>query len=144
MYKPIILDYYDYDKTKHDKYLTEKKVYFKLNCKYCSKEISAAIDITSNWVSHIKAKHKDTFLEYEKRKNESNKTTVDAAKSIKARYFSKPGKFKYSDSQQKKLDLLLVKLVVNASLPLYLVDQQDFRNFVAALNPQYRLAYKKR
>ena len=57
MYKPIILDYYDYDKTKHDKYLTEKKVYFKLNCKYCSKEISAAIDITSNWVSHIKAKH---------------------------------------------------------------------------------------
>ncbi len=69
---------------------------------------------------------------------------IDAANNIKARYFVKPGKYKYSDNQQKKLDLLLVKLVVNASLPLYLVDHQDCRNFINTLNSQYRLPYKKR
>ena len=38
----------------------------------------------------------------------------------------------------------MVKAVVNASLPLYLVDHPDFRSFINALNPQYRLSYKKR
>jgi hypothetical protein len=40
--------------------------------------------------------------------------------------------------------MLLVRAVVNASLPLYLVDHPDFRTFINALNPQYRLSYKKR
>jgi hypothetical protein len=76
MSKPLILDYYDYDNTKHAQYLTNKKEYFKLKCKQCSKEIKAAIDITSNWVSHIKVKHTDQFIEYDKRKNGSDKQTV--------------------------------------------------------------------
>ncbi len=38
----------------------------------------------------------------------------------------------------------MVKAVVNASLPLYLVDHPDFRSFINTLNPQYRLSYKKR
>jgi hypothetical protein len=40
--------------------------------------------------------------------------------------------------------LLLVKAIVNGSLPLYLVDQPDFKVFINTLNPQYRLSSKKR
>jgi hypothetical protein len=39
---------------------------------------------------------------------------------------------------------MLVKLIVNASLPLYIVDHPDFRSFVNTLDPQFRLASKKR
>ena len=45
---------------------------------------------------------------------------------------------------QKKLDSLLIRLIVNASLPLYLVDHSDLRAFIKCLNPQYQLPSKKR
>ena len=70
MSKPLILEYYEFDKTQHNKFLlSKKKETFKLKCKYCPKEISAAIDITSNWVTHLKTKHLDRHNEYEQKKN---------------------------------------------------------------------------
>jgi len=76
MSKPLILNYYQFDTSKHAQFLIEKKKTFPIKCKYCSKEISAAIDITSNWVSHLKIKHVDQFSEFEKIKSESNKQIV--------------------------------------------------------------------
>ena len=76
MSKPLILDHYEFDNVKHAKYFKDKKECFKLKCKYCPKEISAAIDITSNWVSHIKVKHLDQFVEFDKKKSESNQKNV--------------------------------------------------------------------
>ena len=76
MSKPLILAHYEFDNTKHAHFLIEKKKTFTIKCKYCSKEISAAIDITSNWVSHLKIRHVDQFSEFEKLKSESNKQNV--------------------------------------------------------------------
>jgi hypothetical protein len=49
MPKPLILDYFDFDDIKHEKYMNNKKETFSFKCKYCPKEIRAAIDVTSNW-----------------------------------------------------------------------------------------------
>jgi hypothetical protein len=43
MPKPLILDYFDFDDIKHEKYMNNKKETFSLKCKYCPKEIRAAI-----------------------------------------------------------------------------------------------------
>jgi hypothetical protein len=61
MPKPLILDYFDFDDIKHEKYMNNKKETFSFKCKYCPKEIRAAIDETSNWVSHIKTVHIEKF-----------------------------------------------------------------------------------
>jgi hypothetical protein len=68
---PLILDYYEFDKIQHNQYFVNKKETFKLKCKFCSKSISAAIDITSNWVSHIKTIHLEQFNEYEQKKKKT-------------------------------------------------------------------------
>ena len=76
MHKPLIVDYFDFDNIKHEKYLTNKKETFSLKCKYCSKEIRASFEVTSNWVSHIKTIHIEKFKEYEIRKKGCSKETV--------------------------------------------------------------------
>ena len=68
MSKPLIIDYYEFDQIKHETYLKSKRETFKLKCKYCTKDISAAIDVTSNWVTYLKTKHKEMFREYENKK----------------------------------------------------------------------------
>ena len=65
---PLILDYFEFDKIKHSQYFTNKKETFKLKCKYCAKSISAAIDITSNWVCHLKTRHLEQYNDYEQKK----------------------------------------------------------------------------
>ncbi len=76
MPKPLILDYFDFDDIKHEKYMRNKKETFSLKCKYCPKEIKAAFDVTSNWVTHIKTVHIEKFKEYENRKRGCAKETV--------------------------------------------------------------------
>ena len=57
--KPIILDYYEFDNNKHGQYLenARKLEKFKIKCKYCDKQINASVYVTSNWITHLKAKH---------------------------------------------------------------------------------------
>ena len=57
MSKPLILNHYEFDHNKHEKYLTNRRETLKLKCNYCTKDISASVEITSNWVTHLKTKH---------------------------------------------------------------------------------------
>ena len=76
MSKPLILNYYEFDPSKHSKFFNDKKTTFKLKCKYCPKEISAAIDITSNWLIHIKVKHTEQYAEYELNKEKKKQPVI--------------------------------------------------------------------
>jgi hypothetical protein len=76
MSKPIILNYYEFDHNKHEKYLISRRETFKLKCNYCAKEISASVEVTSNWVTHLKTKHIENYQKYEKEKKSYHIETV--------------------------------------------------------------------
>lgn len=77
MSKPLILNYYDYDATQHDKYMLKenKKVCFKIKCKYCPQSQSGCIDVTSNWIAHLR-KHKLEFEEFLAIKNKQSQVNL--------------------------------------------------------------------
>ncbi len=68
MSKPLILNYYDYDATQHDKYMLKenKKVCFKIKCKYCPQHFTLVlvlvVSIPIFWVEPIQLPINTSFF----------------------------------------------------------------------------------
>jgi hypothetical protein len=64
---PVILEFYVFDEPK--KFIVNRpKESVNLKCKSCSQSVRASLKVTSNWVSHLKAKHEIEFQNYLNRK----------------------------------------------------------------------------
>lgn len=84
--KPIILDFYEFDVSKHSQYLESSSKFekFKIKCKFCDKQILASVYVTSNWITHLKAKHTNEFNQYN-----IKKTPRQAVSSFHIRYIKR-------------------------------------------------------
>lgn len=72
--RPYILNYFKYNPDEHDQYF-EKNHYattFSIKCAICDKAVRASVKVNSNWISHLRSCHPDTFQEFKlSRLNES-------------------------------------------------------------------------
>ncbi|CAF1108654.1 unnamed protein product [Brachionus calyciflorus] len=143
--KPLILDFYGF-KDEHHKFLEQILVAFPLKCNFCKSVIRASIKITSNWVGHLRTNHPEEFKNYSELKEKSAQS-FHVKRNVVANlhnFVRVTKKFNYNHPIQRKLDKQLVRLVVNSSMPLSLIDHPDFKLFLYQLNSQFRTSSRKR
>jgi len=72
----------------------------------------------------------------------SHPTSKSSTKSLTKSFTQPPlvfGARKFSDARQDKATALLTKFIVSNMLPLSLVDDDAFREFISFLEPEYRI-----
>ena len=105
-----------------------------VKCKLCKKEFAYS-GSTSTFSRHLQTVHANVV-------SQSN-TATSASKSDKSANASQPklvfGSRKFTESRTDKANDLLTKFIVKNMLPLSLVDDAAFREFVNFLEPDYNL-----
>ncbi|XP_017471551.1 PREDICTED: uncharacterized protein LOC108362911, partial [Rhagoletis zephyria] len=87
-------------------------------CRFCTTKLQGSFQVTSNFVRHLRIKHPQQLAEYEQFKSYSSR------------------KRQYSDTIFQNLT---VKVIANNMLPISIVEDKTFRQFVTFLNPQAKL-----
>ena len=138
--KPTILNFFDF-KEEHQKFLlcSIVKIGFQVNCLTCIKPYRSSIKVTSNWITHIRS-HPAEYQKY----LDLRKQSGDRKQSNIPNFFKTHSKYAYTHPFQKRIDNQLVRLIVNTTFPLQVVEHYDFRYFCHLLNKQYRCSSKYR
>ncbi|XP_053385865.1 zinc finger BED domain-containing protein 4-like [Mercenaria mercenaria] len=119
--------------------VSDKNETFKAKCRHCSSVISGSYRITSNFVTHLKRKHREIHLDTVGRKFQ------DSPLSPKITGFIKQvgTKYNHSDPKQKESMNALVNFIAGDLLPLSTVDSQYFKCFVASLDPKFQVPSRR-
>ena len=104
-------------------------------CLLCKEEISIIGGNTSTMTRHAQIHHKEEWKEIEKSTKQPTISSMMNQKSPTKKY---PLKSKKRDFLNRKL----VRFIVNLR-PLYTVTKKGFKDFIAALDPQYVLPTRK-
>ncbi|CAF1360442.1 unnamed protein product [Rotaria sordida] len=86
-------------------------------CNICSLSVTDTYRTTSNFLKHIKTKHRLAFDEW---KNSTN-----------------------NKRQQLLTNSLIRNLIINMSLPLSIVDNESFMNFMLDIDPKYKMINRR-
>ncbi|KAJ8309282.1 hypothetical protein KUTeg_014156 [Tegillarca granosa] len=107
----------------------------KAKCVHCSSIISANLKVTSNFVTHMKRKHRDIYItDNEKRVQEQPKMSEFMKKKVK---------YASTDRRQIQLTDALIKFIAGDLLPLSIVENEDFRNLMETADPKYQMPSRK-
>ena len=138
----------------------------KSQCKSCPSSLQGKNPSTLS--NHLKAKHPSIFKIFVENKNKAQKQTVEEKEQKKNQkaVFRKPDtlnesgstgvsvkdligcpkktstKFSHSDPRQKKINRKLAVTIATSSLPVNIVNNSAFKEFVEELNPSARMASK--
>ena len=110
-------------------------------CSICSQDVTDKYGTTSNFVRHMKRKHNIVYEEWLVKKNVNTdmkqRTLDDMIKEKTSKYLS-------TDFRQVKLTESIVKdVIIECGLPISLVDQDGFKNFMATVDPMYSLLSRR-
>ena len=123
---PSILEKFFKIDSSYDKYLLNKEsanINFKVRCALCDQQYSGSIRSFTNFKNHVQNMHNKEYLEYEKKKKtpspQKNNLLSMTATKIK-------NKYNRNNGVQLKLEKQLTRLIVNATLPINILDNKDF------------------
>nr|CAG4641177.1 EOG090X0CWG [Eulimnadia texana] len=124
-----------------------------LKCKLCGAKHSSEVEVTSNFIRHLKTNHKG---EYGARKaeEEAQKDTDKSAAGRKDRiqhYFGKPtgpvgrqtAKYPTESLRWKDNTKRLMDTIAHDMLPLDIVEREKFQLFCSGLDPAYQLPSRR-
>ncbi|CAG8443569.1 13209_t:CDS:2 [Cetraspora pellucida] len=90
---------------------------------------------TSNLSAHLRDKHKITSDNYKQFLDETSKPNIDQTKLTDFYKKSAP----CTTQRQTYLSQLLIKFIIRFVEPLYILEDEDFREFVNGCEPGYRI-----
>ncbi|XP_071166549.1 zinc finger BED domain-containing protein 4-like [Mytilus edulis] len=111
----------------------------KAKCKYCPTYISGNAKTTSNFVTHLKRKHRDIFIQ-SKSEDGTQISQTNISNFTKSTSVSK---YSANDASQMQITDALVSFVAGNLTPLSVVESPEFKTFVESLNPKYQLPSRK-
>ncbi|CAG2219455.1 DALR anticodon-binding domain-containing protein 3 [Mytilus edulis] len=103
---------------------------FKGKCMHCGTLISGSYKVTSNFVTHMKRKHRDLYILHSENKEIQPTLTQCIKKSVK-----------YSPSDPKQLEMTnaLIMFIAGDLLPLSIVESEEFKNLMEKADTKYQL-----
>ncbi|CAF1346971.1 unnamed protein product, partial [Didymodactylos carnosus] len=110
-------------------------------CSICSQNIADKYGTTSNFARHMKTKHGTQYEEWLAKKNANTDTKQ---RNLHDMIRQKTSKYSSNDPRQVKLtESMLKDLIIECGLPLSLVDQNGFRNFMQTVDPMFSLLSRR-
>ncbi|VDI52885.1 Hypothetical predicted protein [Mytilus galloprovincialis] len=107
---------------------------FKGKCMHCGTLISGSYKVTSNFVTHMKTKHRDLYILHSENKEIQPTLTQCIKKSVK-----------YSPSDPKQLEMTnaLIMFIAGDLLPLSIVESEEFKNLMEKADTKYQVPSRK-
>ncbi|CAG2205851.1 unnamed protein product [Mytilus edulis] len=107
---------------------------FKGKCMHCGTLISGSYKVTSNFVTHMKRKHRDLYILHSENKEIQPTLTQCIKKSVK-----------YSPSDPKQLEMTnaLIMFIAGDLLPLSIVESEEFKNLMEKADTKYQVPSRK-
>ncbi|XP_063426837.1 E3 SUMO-protein ligase ZBED1-like [Mytilus trossulus] len=107
---------------------------FKGKCMHCGTLISGSYKVTSNFVTHMKRKHRDLYILHSENKEIQPTLTQCIKKSVK-----------YSPSDPKQLEMTnaLIMFIAGDLLPLSIVESEEFKNLIEKADTKYQVPSRK-
>ena len=113
----------------------------KAKCKHCSSKISGSAKITSNFVTHMKRKHREAYL------STSTTTSTSSSKpevqSTMTSFAKQTTQCSIHDPRQIQITEKLLFFIAGNLMPLSVVDSKEFRSFVSKLDSRYQIPSRK-
>ena len=94
-----------------------QKEKFSAQCKLCNRVLSATLHVSSNFLRHLRLRHKEEFKEYQILKKEA----------------------KSSESKQSHFDRLVLGFVGSNVLPVSVVESNSFKRLIKFCSPNLRV-----
>ncbi|CAF4431475.1 unnamed protein product [Rotaria sp. Silwood2] len=111
-------------------------------CNICSLSVTDTYKTTSNFLKHIKTKHRFAFDEWKSKHdrvvNEQNQPKITNIFNRENEKYSANNK-----RQQLLTNSLIRNLIINMSLPLSIVDNESFMNFMLDVDPKYKMINRR-
>ncbi|CAF2680436.1 unnamed protein product [Rotaria sp. Silwood2] len=111
-------------------------------CNICSLSVTDTYKTTSNFLKHIKTKHRFAFDEWKSKHdrvvNEQNQPKITNIFNRENEKYSANNK-----RQQLLTNSLIRNLIINMSLPLSIVDNESFMNFMLDADPKYKMINRR-
>lgn len=89
-----------------------------VECCVCRSKLNGSLQITSNFVRHLRNQHSEQYTEYEKLKESSSRI---------------------KNSSQDKFNELLLNFIATNMLPISVVESRSFKDFVSFASPDFKL-----
>ncbi|CAF1583158.1 unnamed protein product, partial [Didymodactylos carnosus] len=106
-------------------------------CSICSQDVADKYGTTFNFARHMKTKHTTQYEEWLAKKNANTDTKQ---RNLHDMIRQKASKYSSNDPRQVKLtESMLKDLIIECGLPLSLVDQNSFKNFMQTVDPMFSL-----
>ena len=110
-------------------------------CSICSQDVTDKYGTTSNFARHMKTKHKNIYEEWLAKKNAK---TDNKQQNLDDMFKRKTKKYSSTDSRQVRLTESIIKdLIIECGVPLSLVEQNGFKNFMQIVDPMYSLLSRR-
>ncbi|CAF0941124.1 unnamed protein product [Rotaria sordida] len=110
-------------------------------CSICSQGVADTYGTTSNFVRHMKTKHENEYEEWLAKKNANLDTKQ---RNIDDMIKQKTSKYSSTYPRQVKLTESIIKdLIIECGIPLSLVEQNGFKNFMEIVDPMYSLLSRR-
>jgi hypothetical protein len=110
-------------------------------CSVCSRDIVDKYGTTSNFARHMKTNHEKIYEEWLSKKNANLDTKQ---RNIDDMIKKKTNKYSSTDPRQVKLTESIIKdLIIECGVPLSLVDQDGFKNFMEVVDPMFSLLSRR-
>uniref|UniRef100_A0A1X7U5T4 BED-type domain-containing protein n=1 Tax=Amphimedon queenslandica TaxID=400682 RepID=A0A1X7U5T4_AMPQE len=108
-------------------------------CEICKEEVKTSGN-TSNLFKHLQSNHKDEYAAVEKHRLEQasqKKMKVAVKQPSLKESFAIAQPYGKESQRKKKLDDVLVKMIATDLQPISIVNDQDFQNFLKAIDSKY-------
>ncbi|CAF1672594.1 unnamed protein product, partial [Rotaria magnacalcarata] len=125
-----------------DLYINLEKNRWSSKCKTCSSLITDTYKTTSNFLKHLKTKHRALLDEW---KNNQGQPVKDRNQPKINNVFSPDGE-KYSSNnirQQQLTNSIIKNLIINMGLPLSIVDHTSFKKFMTDVDPKFKPIHRR-
>ncbi|XP_069103066.1 zinc finger BED domain-containing protein 4-like [Argopecten irradians] len=116
---------------------------FKAKCKHCVAEISGSLKVTSNFVTHMKRKHREILLERKHIQGPSKSSDQDQSACSLDTFVTKAKKYSNSDSRQHQITDALLHFVAGNLLPLSTIESEEFKTLMAKCDSRYQVPSRK-
>ena len=110
-------------------------------CSICSQDVTDKYGTTSNFARHMKTKHENIYEEWLAKKNAK---TDNKQQNLDDMFKRKTKKYSSTDPRQVRLTESIIKdLIIECGVPLSLVEQNGFKNFMQIVDPMYSLLSRR-
>ena len=110
-------------------------------CSICSQDVTDKYGTTSNFARHMKTKHENIYEEWLAKKNAK---TDNKQQNLDDMFKRKTKKYSSTDPRQVRLTESIIKdLIIKCGVPLSLVEQNGFKNFMQIVDPMYSLLSRR-